>query len=247
MRLSQYLRGMTAERQTRVWRHRAVLLLSTAALSLGAAAGTGYWLLGDGKQVPRTEQGLTAEQSYALATRDASKARFFGVLHGLRLGTPTALQEAGHSADSESLDCSSDPDADHTPTVLDFELSYRPPQLSSADSASVEKIVCSGRARSVLKTYRLETVYGGGRLSIDRTLWDHRAFPINAAADRVASSQIGGKPSIFVRPLDLNSGYGQSEILILERDVLDPSATLLHIVAENLPWSEVIQIAAGIS
>lgn len=93
--------------------------------------------------------------------------------------------------------------------------------------------------------YPIATAFGESTLAVQRLRWTPRKFPLEAAEDRVSSGTINGQPAVFVKPVDLGTNFGRSEILVIEDDTLDPYATVLHLYARDIAWAELLRIAEG--
>ncbi|MBI4728121.1 MAG: hypothetical protein HY775_01255 [Acidobacteria bacterium] len=225
------------------------LLIGAAALAVGLGSFAAFRIVNSGAREGTSGRGATrpplrGEVQLALLQADSRKPDFDGIIHGWRIAPGPTLEADGTGSASRSFDCTPDEAAGDRPTTLDFTLTYSPPGAGSPSDP--ERIVCDGTARSVAVSYPVRTSFGESVVRIDRSTWDRRAFPIEAASDRVGAGVVGGKPAVFVRPIDAASGFGPSEILIIEDDELDPFATILHLATSDLPFEQLLEIAEGV-
>lgn len=217
----------------------ALVALAAVATSVGIRAALAP------SDEPSRRSSTTArragDQIVALIEADAKQPRFDGMLHGWRIAPGVTLEAAGISAQSRTMRCTGTSDGS---TPLDFTVTYTPPQLSGW--GAFERLLCGTTATSVYRTATVASPHGHGTVIVERKLWDHAAYPINAAEGRVSAGTIRGRPAILVEPLDRTYGFGDSLILIIEDGVFDPYAQLVQVNASNLPWDEVRRFAEGI-
>jgi hypothetical protein len=188
---------------------------------------------------------MSSGESSRLMDQEAAKARFNGIVHGWRLAPRDALEAEGIARRNLSLDCESRPAGAETPTQLDFKVTYFPAGTTIENSSGPSKWVCGARGLSVVENYNLDTRYGVGGLRIERFVVGRRALSMYAANDRVQASVIDGKPTILIRPIDEESGLGESMIIVIEDDVA-PEFVILRVIADEVPFSEVMKVVAGV-
>ncbi|MBI4730280.1 MAG: hypothetical protein HY775_12420 [Acidobacteria bacterium] len=188
---------------------------------------------------------LPAPLILGLVDLDAQKPRFNGSVHGWRIGPHGALEAEGLEGRGLQLDCEARETGAETRTDLDFTLNYFPTGATVESASGPIKWVCGDTGLSVAYNYELNTPYGAGYLTVERTLWGRRAFEINAASDRVTPGSVNGYPACLVRPLH-ETGLGQAQVLVIEDDTLDPYAIVLHVVSDNVPFDELQSVAEGV-
>jgi hypothetical protein len=186
---------------------------------------------------------LTGGQSSALDAADFRKARFDGTVQGWRIAPERVLRALGISGDLLGMSCAAEEMAPDVSTPLDFTATYLPRGIRG--TPSISKVRCGDLTTIVAEHFSLDTPYGDGYLEVTRELMDNRSFAIEAAFDRVSAATLGGKPAVVVEPLH-PTGYGQSEIVLIEDDQFDPYAVVVHLVAGNMTLSELERVAKGI-
>jgi hypothetical protein len=135
-----------------------------------------------------------------------------------------------------------------TATDLDFTLNYFPRGAKVAGAPGVMKWVCGDIGLSVSENYALDETprLGVGDLRIERSLQGMKYFDLYAAGDRVEACVVRGLPSVCVHAVDDESGLGESTILMIEDNELDPFVTRFFVHASELPFNEVLKIAEGL-
>lgn len=234
---------------------RSRITAALAALGMGAAGLMGFMATVSRSAEPSTP--LPPDEVFRLIDEDAAKPRFNGTVGGWRIGTYQALQSeglTGRNLQAQTLGtglglpvgCQVQQADAQTPTALDLTPTYFPASAEVVSEIGPEKWVCGDTALSVATNYELDTPYGEGFLMVERALWGSRTFEMNAPADRVESGSIDGHQAILVHCADDATGLGQAEILVIEDNDLDPFATVLHIVGDGIPFSELKQLAEGL-
>jgi hypothetical protein len=173
-----------------------------------------------------------------------SSSEFDGRIAGWRIAGEDVLIQAGLiGGPLNGLTCRGREIDPATKTNLDFSLTYLPEGLRVRGSPGVSKVRCDALTTIVSAHYELDAAAGTAILDIDRELVDRAAFPIEADADRVSAGTVGGHPAVFVNTNPVN---GQSEILVIQDGVFDPDAVVLHIIAYNVSFDDLVRVAAGI-
>lgn len=196
----------------------------------------------------------TRHPNIDLMEADSRKPRFDGTIYGWRVAPTSVLEREGLRRDLREGLRKVDPDCEArrvrtgTRTDLDFTLTYFPQGVKVAGKPGVDKWVCGDIGLSVLESYSFDETphLGVGDLRVERVLRDKRAFDIHAAEDRVEACSVRGFPAVCVHAVDDETGLGESGVVVIEDDDLDPFATTLLVWASELPFDEVLKVAEGV-
>jgi hypothetical protein len=172
-----------------------------------------------------------------LRLEEEAKPRFEGVVNGIRLyptGSASPPERTWACSDAKPEEIQHVDMSAVAGTAMEIVPSYLPPGAEETSSA-LPPVICKGTVAYVQRDWNMP---GDGLFFIARRE-GQRVIDIDASAERVSPTTIGGKPAVLVAPLAAD-GYGPSAAIVAEE------FGLTVVSAVDLPLKETVKIAEGL-
>ncbi len=217
-----------------------------AAALMAAGAFLGSQVMASHSNTSAPEPPKSAEEIFNIIEQDVGKDRFVGTVQGWRVAPRDTLDAEGLEQGIADLPSTCEPALAKSGAVtsLDFELTYFPTSVKIHNAGEPIRWVCGSKPLSVMLNFNLETPYGEGSLRVERFVTDSRVLSLYSPNDAVESGSINGYPAILVHPADDKSGLGHGVIMVIEDDT-PPEFAVFRLVADGIPFEELVKIAEG--